>query len=195
MSDPISSADMEGVVSRVRRLVSEPGAAADTPVETGAGHFVLTEAHRVDQDPDPVVTVPATAPAAVSAANVDSSLIGALVAQEVDRALGDELADDGPDDDPMDGPIDAAALLARITRVDDDPDPEPAPRTAPLAVVPDQAGAMPDLSAIPVESLRAVVADLVRAELQGALGERITRNVRKLVRREIHRVMLSQDLD
>lgn len=43
-------------------------------------------------------------------------------------------------------------------------------------------------------ALRALVSDIVREELQGVLGERITRNVRKLVRREIHRLMLSQDL-
>jgi hypothetical protein len=43
--------------------------------------------------------------------------------------------------------------------------------------------------------LRALVSDMVRQELQGALGERITRNVRKLVRREIHRVLMSQDFD
>lgn len=35
--------------------------------------------------------------------------------------------------------------------------------------------------------LREMVRDIVRQELQGALGERITRNVRKLVRREIQR--------
>ncbi len=44
------------------------------------------------------------------------------------------------------------------------------------------------------ESLREMVADIVREELQGALGERITRNVRKLVRREIHRALAAQDL-
>jgi len=45
------------------------------------------------------------------------------------------------------------------------------------------------------ESLRELVADIVRQELQGALGERITRNVRKLVRREIHRALTAQELD
>ncbi len=44
------------------------------------------------------------------------------------------------------------------------------------------------------ESLRELVAEIVREELQGALGERITRNVRKLVRREIHRALAAQDL-
>ncbi|MBO9474891.1 hypothetical protein J7413_15185 [Shimia sp. R10_1] len=42
--------------------------------------------------------------------------------------------------------------------------------------------------------LRDMVADIVRQELQGALGERITRNVRKLVRREIHRALAAHDL-
>lgn len=45
------------------------------------------------------------------------------------------------------------------------------------------------------ESLRELVSDIVREELQGALGERITRNVRKLVRREIHRALTAQELD
>ena len=45
------------------------------------------------------------------------------------------------------------------------------------------------------DMLRDLVAEIVREELQGTLGERITRNVRKLVRREIHRVLSSQDFD
>ncbi|MEX0312039.1 MAG: hypothetical protein AB3N17_17525 [Tateyamaria sp.] len=45
------------------------------------------------------------------------------------------------------------------------------------------------------DALRDLVSDIVREELQGALGERITRNVRKLVRREIHRALAAQDLE
>ena len=45
------------------------------------------------------------------------------------------------------------------------------------------------------ETLRQLVSDIVREELQGALGERITRNVRKLVRREIHRALTAKDLE
>ena len=41
--------------------------------------------------------------------------------------------------------------------------------------------------------LRDMVREIVREELQGALGERITRNVRKLVRAEINRVMASRE--
>ncbi|MGD9294511.1 MAG: hypothetical protein PVI41_06470 [Roseobacter sp.] len=45
------------------------------------------------------------------------------------------------------------------------------------------------------ETLRAMVAQIVRSELQGELGERITRNVRKLVRREIQRALTTRSLD
>ena len=45
------------------------------------------------------------------------------------------------------------------------------------------------------DALRDLVAEIVRQELQGTLGERITRNVRKLVRREIYRILASEDFD
>ena len=43
--------------------------------------------------------------------------------------------------------------------------------------------------------LRELVRDLIREELQGGLGERITRNVRKLVRAEIARALASREFD
>jgi hypothetical protein len=45
------------------------------------------------------------------------------------------------------------------------------------------------------EALRELVRDIIREELQGSLGERITRNVRKLVRVEINRALAAQDFD
>ncbi|KKK89589.1 hypothetical protein LCGC14_2731560, partial [marine sediment metagenome] len=45
------------------------------------------------------------------------------------------------------------------------------------------------------EALRDLVSEIVRQELQGALGERITRNVRKLVRREIMRAISIRDFE
>ena len=41
-------------------------------------------------------------------------------------------------------------------------------------------------------ALRAMIVDVVRQELQGEMGERITRNVRKLVRREINNALTSK---
>ncbi|PRY94445.1 hypothetical protein BCF33_0033 [Hasllibacter halocynthiae] len=43
--------------------------------------------------------------------------------------------------------------------------------------------------------LRLLIADVLREELQGALGERITRNVRKLVRREIGQALAARDIE
>jgi hypothetical protein len=45
------------------------------------------------------------------------------------------------------------------------------------------------------ETLREIVAEVVREELQGALGQRITRNVRKMVRREIRIALAAEDLE
>ena len=43
-------------------------------------------------------------------------------------------------------------------------------------------------------ALKALVVQIVHDELGGELGERITRNVRKLVRREINRVLTSREM-
>ncbi|WP_375262134.1 hypothetical protein [Palleronia sp.] len=45
------------------------------------------------------------------------------------------------------------------------------------------------------DALRDLVAEIVREELAGALGERITRNVRKLVRREVMRALSARDFE
>ena len=48
---------------------------------------------------------------------------------------------------------------------------------------------------VDVASLRELVAEIVHQELQGTLGDRITRNVRQLVRREIRRALTLQQLE
>lgn len=52
-----------------------------------------------------------------------------------------------------------------------------------------------DVTILDEDMLRQIVTDMVRQELQGALGERITRNVRKLVRREIARALATRELE
>lgn len=49
--------------------------------------------------------------------------------------------------------------------------------------------------AIDEDALREMVSEIVREELTGPMGERITRNVRKLVRREIYRILSSQEFE
>ncbi|HEY0276517.1 MAG TPA: hypothetical protein VGC31_10690, partial [Paenirhodobacter sp.] len=65
---------------------------------------------------------------------------------------------------------------------DADEEGEPAD-TAPMAASNDE------------DALRLLVARLIREELQGVLGQKITQNVRKLVRREIQRSLIGTDFE
>lgn len=67
------------------------------------------------------------------------------------------------------------------TAPEDEPEGEPAPDDAPLL--------------LDEEVLRDLVAQMVRDELQGVLGEKITRNLRRLVRREIQRALAARDAE
>lgn len=51
------------------------------------------------------------------------------------------------------------------------------------------------LAVLDEAALQEIVRQMIREELQGDLGERITRNVRKLVRAEINRALVARDLD
>ncbi|MEM6759399.1 MAG: hypothetical protein AAF601_07950 [Pseudomonadota bacterium] len=92
-------------------------------------------------------------------------------------------------------PPDAAGLTWQDATVDEDDDaPESDADTADREVLGAQDSALPE-DILDEEALRELIADIVRQELQGALGERITRNVRKLVRREIHRALAAHELE
>lgn len=113
---------------------------------------------------------------------------------------------DAPGETPAQGPL----ILTEDLRVDTERDAPTNGLHADVAKREDEDGAgrdtprdLPDAPAdtalentvVDEEFLRDIVSEIVRQELQGELGERITRNVRKLVRREIHRAMASRDFD
>lgn len=79
---------------------------------------------------------------------------------------------------------------AEATETESDPEaePEPAAFAAAFAGVFDAEDAVLD-----EEILRDLVRDIIREELQGGLGQRITRNVRKLVRAEINLALAGRD--
>lgn len=76
-----------------------------------------------------------------------------------------------------------------------DPQDEVSQAAAPVPPVSRSLDDLDETQLIDEEALRDLVSEIVRAELQGALGERITRNVRKLVRREIHRALATKELE
>ncbi|MEM7074405.1 MAG: hypothetical protein AAF484_04920 [Pseudomonadota bacterium] len=127
-------------------------------------------------------------------------------ATKQDETLPDAAADDVVKDD--DAESDAGSDHGPVpAQQDEDTRPEPGrmavfePRApmaqghAPASTPSGQEPWLGEDAVIDEEALRDLVSEIVRQELQGNLGERITRNVRKLVRREIHRAMMGQDLD
>lgn len=84
-------------------------------------------------------------------------------------------------------PLEAANTLA--------PGTEGVSKSAPSIPASALADPISATDAIDEDVLQEIVGRIVREELQGPLGERITRNVRMLVRREIHRALVSRDFD
>lgn len=116
------------------------------------------------------------------------------------------MADAGNDADagssaPADPTDPAAASVAELWAEGqaEIPDPSPMPEPADDAVedLGEAPFTFPDDSDgfVDEDALRAIIADVVREELQGELGVRITRNVRKLVRREIRLALAAQDIE
>ncbi|MBW4707693.1 hypothetical protein KX928_07830 [Roseobacter sp. YSTF-M11] len=86
---------------------------------------------------------------------------------------------------------DSVDLDATGVPVEQTTDSQPSDKTEARAAV----DALTDEQILDEIALRDLVSEIVRSELQGALGERITRNVRKLVRREIHRALAAKELE
>lgn len=235
MSDPLKTAELEDVLSSIRRLVTEQ-AEARVP---GASRLVLTPALRIDAGTAPNLAEPEDAALAEPESDDDitspeapdadhpgaptlEDRLAELEAAVADTPLGAEapepptstaaaasvratrlhirLPEDPSYEDETSAPDSAPDPAGTATRAWARPRPEPedSRATEPDA---DESDDPLDLFAagedtvLDEETLRRLVGEIVREELQGALGERITRNVRKLVRREINRVLASRDFD
>jgi hypothetical protein len=216
MSEPKSTSEIEDVLSSIRRLVSEDLRPAPAPAAVAAGKLILTPALRVvppaeapsdapsDASAEAAIPDPAQAPASAPAPSPDVgavvSRLGAAVdadAEEWEAPDGDLSAWDGGDMPPrlhlspagqgampswVEDWADQAEAEVRARLERDLAEAAPAPE-APASLTFDEA------------VLRDLVRDILREELAGALGERITRNVRKLVRAEIARALAARDFD
>jgi cell pole-organizing protein PopZ len=211
MSDPVTNVDIEDVLSSIRRLVSDDtrarpvgwgdpqgdGVTAQDALTPEVGRLVLTPALRVDAAPS-VIAIPSVEEQDLARQDEadPAEAAGVYVLRDSGADIhgdgdgdGDGQADDqgdvraadaaspqdhGRSDSKMDGGIEDAA--------------ESQSQERPFVLAEDEAF-------LDEETLRDMVAEIVRQELQGALGERITRNVRKLVRREIQRALMSHELE
>ena len=122
------------------------------------------------------------------------NLVARLAAREVEDQDAAGQDDDAlqtdevrPGDEPQDEVFPDAHMLADAAEEDDG-----AAQRMPTEIV--DADGTP-LAVIDEGALQEIVRLMIREELQGDLGERITRNVRKLVRAEINRALVARDLD
>lgn len=182
MSDHMTTGEIEDVLSSIRRLVSE-----DEPVtsekDDNADRLVLGPALRVEGD--------TTDASGAKGDKLEAELaeLEASVSKKADQ-WGDDDEWEPVDPDTVRGPEAAPAQTIDADVVTFRP-------SAREGASPDAENVgSPDLDALLDENeLRELVAEVLREELKGPLGERITRNVRKLVRREIAQALSSLDVD
>jgi cell pole-organizing protein PopZ len=180
MSQAMSEREIEDVLNSVRRLVAQ--------VESGSrlAPLVLTPAMRVDRD------APETAPQGEEAAGARAGM--ASDAPPAAATPADATADgpDAPGENAETGRPAPAAAETAGPRAEERDGGLPEPST-PQFSSQRAAGNMALGPALPTaleeRALQEMVTQIVRDELHGRLGERITLAVRKLVRNEIARAL------
>lgn len=170
MSDSKTSAEIEDVLSSIRRLVSSEDHLDSFLQEPEAGGAVEQKlSERAGSGPATLGRL---------------LLTPALRVREAGAVRHDALS------------ARVAEMEEVVARQKDQWEPEGANRGGPVAPLAwDEIDEGEEDAALPEEeALRELIADVVRQELQGALGERITHNMRKLVQREIQRALAAADL-
>lgn len=227
MPDPVKNAEIEDVLSSIRRLVADD---APAPIEPpappkaeGADRLVLTPALRIQPQETKAAEALTPEPAPVDDWE-EVTLEGRIAELEAAVASSDdEYEPDGSEVEPAETMMDLSAFEDDAFELSPEhvvhpaewgtPEPEIEIEAAPeaqdavqeapsapaeeIAADPSQDNVFEDdLSEVfDEEMLRDLVSEFVRKELQGELGERITRNVRKLVRREINRALAARDFE
>ena len=228
MSEPLTSGEIEDVLSSIRRLVSDdlrPAAPRAVEAPRPAGDkLILTPALRVvseqaepagieqvvaslgaavqrdeewEQEAGDVPPIPQdwTAPAATPAepepapeiiATADPEPLPgwAQQAEEAEAPMIEVAGTIEPDQAWADAT--EARVIAELEGYEED-----APATDPSGGI----FAADDPLSYDEQVLRDMVREIIREELQGGLGERITRNIRKLVRAEIARALATQGME
>lgn len=247
MSEPMTSGEIEDVLSSIRKLVSEDlrpqvrPAAPVVPREVGpreSDKLILTPALRVvegsaeaeatlaampEAAPEPRTRLRLEAVVSTFAANVSPPAEGwepetgdASVTRLVRTPVvplsepeAARVAEAFPDAAAADdsGDVEDAVLTGSLARLHfawqaqpDEADAAAEDGDDVLAGEGDDAFAgadeAPEAPMLDIDSdaLADLVRDILRDELQGAMGERMTRNIRKLVRAEVARILATRDL-
>lgn len=174
-------------------IPSRPEPAAEPETEAGAETWPQVDGEWVEDEPVPFI------PLRRRAEHLAARLAAGAIPDPDEAEDADH--DDTPtaplrdvaaellDDDSLAADLDGDAPVAR--GIDDDEKADTAQRM-PTEIL--DADGTP-LAVLDEAALQEIVRQMIREELQGSLGERITRNVRKLVRAEINRALVARDLD
>lgn len=203
MSNSVARETEEAVLESIRRLLTDgpPSGTAAAPAAPSVDKLLLTPALRVTVDD-------AATPAATPRPDPVSWSLEEQIA-ELEAAVGSvgDWEPDGSEDkdeqtprhivfqhrSPKAASAEAAPLREEGMRTEALAAPDLYDEDDPAASGGFDIGAddrLPD-----ADALRDMVAEIVRAELQSDLGQRVTRNIRKLVRREIRRALAARDFD
>lgn len=205
MSDRMSNVEIEDVLSSIRRLVSEDlrGAPAADPVRPPVPRLVLTPALRVDA---PVAPEPQAEPETVAPVGREA-LVARLAELEAILDAQDQSFEEDAGES-LDMPV-AVARLAEaaeapfIDSSDDEAQPAVAPEpeesfawTEPVEAAGNDevlpATSEEPFATLDAATLRELIRDVLREELQGEIGERVTRNLRKMIRTEVCRALTAR---
>lgn len=199
---PISEGDAEGAPMAVD-VPTEPRKRAEVAVFSNPDDVVERIEARIDNGEDPKSDVPIAVVSQPDAADTQAEAQENMLREDVvDPDDAEEPATKDDFDTALNAAVEASVASAVFEELATDPPSFMAeqddgnPSDSLEAVQSEDTDAGPIVSAaLPdKDALRKMVAQLMREELQGELGERITRNVRKLVRREIKRALAARDL-
>lgn len=187
-SEPFLSEPPEATEDTSAANSSEPSATAETPSEI-QGELQSDE----DISADAADAIGAEAFEAALSEAVAESMSGLedTTVPPLDD-VSEELQDEGSTN-----PEDVLeAVDASIPETSENTDAEAdTSQTAEVSAAPITSAAAALSPELTEDVIRPIVAELIREELKGELGERITRNVRKLVRREILRIIDSREFE
>lgn len=210
MSDRMSNVEIEDVLSSIRRLVSEDlrGAPASDPVRPAVPRLVLTPALRVDA---PAAPEPQAEPDTLGPVGREA-LVARLAELEAILDAQDQSFEEDAGE-ALDLPV-AVARLAEaaeapfaeapfIDSSDDEAQPAVAPEpeesfawTEPVEAAGEDevlpAASEEAFATLDAATLRELIRDVLREELQGEIGERVTRNLRKMIRTEVSRALTAR---
>lgn len=219
MSNSANSDEIDEVMSSVRKLVTKGEGQVsrndDDSSKATSERLILTPALRVDDvdtdksdsaaETDNVLTLDPGNRTEVAGLEATIAELEAAVTSQPD----DWEPDDGEGFDEAAWAVSAMAAAGEAQKSDETSDSADEPAEAAVDkskaedattsdADPEFSGGLSDFldpsTTIDEDILRDMIVQIVREELSGDTGERITRNVRKLVRREINQILATRDI-